>query len=243
MWNGRKRFFHAENRSTRSAVSIEIRLVTDRQTDTDTGRQLVRRLYSVIVIINMHAPVWSVAVFTNCLYVQRSWARRQTLNRPQPSTAHSHAVLGLPAGRFQSVKLNSIKAFQSQTPSIVISRRTIMHRRILSRAILTLFFSPFNRHYLAPLADAIEHPRLAGECRHRSLLTRIYILYIGPTSVFTVNFKKTCTQTNNKTRSSAIAEGPRDASCQLKSCQLPRNSAETTYTTSPDKIDGMKLEI
>jgi len=46
-----------------------------------------------------------------------------------------------------------------------------------------------------------------------------------------------------KTRSSAIAEGPRDASCQLKSCQLPRNSAETTYTISPDQIDGMKLEI
>jgi len=45
------------------------------------------------------------------------------------------------------------------------------------------------------------------------------------------------------TRSSAIAEGPRDALCQLKSCQLPRNSAETTYTTSPDQIDGMKLEI
>ena len=40
-----------------------------------------------------------------------------------------------------------------------------------------------------------------------------------------------------------IAEGPRDASCQLKSCQLPRNSAETTYTTSPDQIDGTKLEI
>jgi len=32
-------------------------------------------------------------------------------------------------------------------------------------------------------------------------------------------------------RSSAIAEGPRDASCQLKYCQLPRNSAETTCTT------------
>jgi len=47
----------------------------------------------------------------------------------------------------------------------------------------------------------------------------------------------------NRTRSSAIAEGPHDASCQLKSCQLPRNSAETTYTTSPDQIDGMKLEI
>ena len=45
------------------------------------------------------------------------------------------------------------------------------------------------------------------------------------------------------TRSSAIAEGQRDASCQLKSCQLPRNSAETTYTTSPGQIDGMELEI
>jgi len=45
------------------------------------------------------------------------------------------------------------------------------------------------------------------------------------------------------TRSSAIAEGPRNASCQLKSCQLPCNSAETSYTTSPDQIDGMKLEI
>jgi len=36
------------------------------------------------------------------------------------------------------------------------------------------------------------------------------------------------------TRSTAIAEGPRDASSQLKSCQLPRNSAETTCTTSPE---------
>jgi len=44
------------------------------------------------------------------------------------------------------------------------------------------------------------------------------------------------------TRSSAIAEGPRDASCQLKSCQLPRNSAETTCTTSPEEIEVMKLE-
>ena len=44
------------------------------------------------------------------------------------------------------------------------------------------------------------------------------------------------------TRRSAIAEGPRDASCQLKSCQLPRNSAETTCTTSPEQIEVMKLE-
>jgi len=45
-----------------------------------------------------------------------------------------------------------------------------------------------------------------------------------------------------KTSSSAIAEGPRDASCQLKSCQLQRNSAETTCTTSPEQIEVMKLE-
>ena len=31
-------------------------------------------------------------------------------------------------------------------------------------------------------------------------------------------------------------------SCQLKSCQLPRNSAETTCTTSPEQIEVMKLE-
>ena len=49
--------------------------------------------------------------------------------------------------------------------------------------------------------------------------------------------------THLHTRSSAIAEEPRDASCQLKSCQLPRNNAETTYTRSPDQTDGMKLEI
>jgi len=44
------------------------------------------------------------------------------------------------------------------------------------------------------------------------------------------------------TRSSAIAEGPRDASRQLQSCQLPRNSAETTRTTSAEQIEVMKLE-
>ena len=44
------------------------------------------------------------------------------------------------------------------------------------------------------------------------------------------------------TRNSAIAEGPRDASCQLKSCQRPRNSAETTCTTCAEQIEVMKLE-
>jgi len=41
------------------------------------------------------------------------------------------------------------------------------------------------------------------------------------------------------TKCSATAEEPRDASCQLKSCQLPRNSAETT-STSPEQIEVMK---
>jgi len=47
-----------------------------------------------------------------------------------------------------------------------------------------------------------------------------------------------------ETRSSAIAEGQglHDVSCQLKFCQLSRNSAETTCTTSPEQIEVMKLE-
>ena len=69
--------------------------------------------------------------------------------------------------------------------------------------------------------------------------------YYGiPRNVVTQNYNLNHYNTSTcKTRSSAIAEGPRDASCQLKTCQLPRNSAETTYTTSTDQIDGMKLEI
>ena len=51
-----------------------------------------------------------------------------------------------------------------------------------------------------------------------------------------------CCYSATKTRSSAIAEGPRDASCQLKSCQLPRNNAETTCTTNPEQIEVIKLE-
>jgi len=44
------------------------------------------------------------------------------------------------------------------------------------------------------------------------------------------------------TSSSAVAEVPHDVLCQLKSCQLPRNSAETTCMTSPEQIEVMKLE-
>jgi len=44
------------------------------------------------------------------------------------------------------------------------------------------------------------------------------------------------------TKDSAIAEGPRDASCQLKSCQLSSNNAETICMTSPEQIEVMILE-
>jgi len=71
-----------------------------------------------------------------------------------------------------------------------------------------------------------------------------YISYCCIPTKITVKEMK-CETRNRKQRWAAAkpAEGPRDASCQLKSCQLPCNSAETTYTTSPDQTDGMKLEI
>ena len=40
----------------------------------------------------------------------------------------------------------------------------------------------------------------------------------------------------------AIADGPRDATCQSNSCQLLHNSVGTTCTTSPEKIEVMELE-
>ena len=44
------------------------------------------------------------------------------------------------------------------------------------------------------------------------------------------------------TRSSAIADGPRDATCQSNSCQLLHNSVRTTCTTIPEQIEVMELE-
>jgi len=65
----------------------------------------------------------------------------------------------------------------------------------------------------------------------------------------TVEFDFTADLTGTGNRSEGVIKqeaqiSPRDrAMRRVKSCQLPRNSAETTYTTSPDQIDGMKLEI
>jgi len=51
-----------------------------------------------------------------------------------------------------------------------------------------------------------------------------------------------CRKKNKKLSYRRGTAAPRDASCQLKSCQLPRNSAETTCTTSPEQIEVMKSE-
>jgi len=61
----------------------------------------------------------------------------------------------------------------------------------------------------------------------------MYMVRVGIRVSIRVSICSTHTGTAGNTRSSAIVEGPRDASCQLKSCQLPRNSAETHCTTSP----------
>ena len=45
-----------------------------------------------------------------------------------------------------------------------------------------------------------------------------------------------------QTRSSAIADGPCDAMCQSKSCQLLRCSVGTSCTRNPEQIEAMDLE-
>ena len=54
--------------------------------------------------------------------------------------------------------------------------------------------------------------------------------------------KQRCHVNQLYTRSSATADGPRDATCQSKSCQLLHNSVGTTCRTSPEQIEVMELE-
>ena len=61
----------------------------------------------------------------------------------------------------------------------------------------------------------------------RAWPTRLWTNVPQRPSFKTIVIVKLSTLPASSTRSSAIAEGPRDASCQLKSCQLPRNSTET----------------
>ena len=104
-----------------------------------------------------------------------------------------------------------------------------------------------NPRWRQPPSWKITKIAISPQLLDRSLQNLVYWCKMGLLTSPTVkkfNFKNQRWRTAAiLTRSSAIAEGPRDASCQLKSWQLPRNSAETTYTTSPNKIDGMKLEI
>ena len=76
-----------------------------------------------------------------------------------------------------------------------------------------------------------------------NILNDISHFYVNHTAVSFNSSDEEMLTHFNRQEAQLSPRGPRDASCQLKSCQLPRNSAETTYSTSPDQIDGMKLEV
>ena len=149
-----------------------------------------------------------------------------------PSCRPTNAV-GWAAGRASEL-MNNVTIFGKSNPPVL---HTYMH---------TLFY--FNLHYKSNGINILCFTYFSDKTQ---LFT--YYLFYGIQTKFISDWLH-CPHLYGKyvfhngtttkwTRSSAIAEGPRDTSCQLKSCQLPRNSAETTYTTSPDQIDGMKLEI
>ena len=99
--------------------------------------------------------------------------------------------------------------------------------------------------HVAPCVDALPKLHAQGNVR---LLSPITAINRPSTHTHTHPFNGPFSGTTRVsryqkgTRSSAIAEGPRDAPCQLKSCQLSRNSAETTCATSPEQIEVLKLE-
>jgi len=80
-------------------------------------------------------------------------------------------------------------------------------------------FWPFDHRIFACRGPVMEY------------VCRLWCWQLKSFSFYTAENRQTGRQTKSqrklKTRSSAIAEGPSDASCQLKSCQLPCKSAET----------------
>jgi len=95
--------------------------------------------------------------------------------------------------------------------------------------------------------DCVMHLQQCGGQTHKVHETTTFLLVTLPNvhrckKILTGRRSNTLFLIWLLTRSSAIAEGPRDASCRLKSCQLPSNSAETTCTTRPEQIEVMKLE-
>jgi len=86
---------------------------------------------------------------------------------------------------------------------------------------------PFNQHFNfppSPLHDLIKENKTINTINSKTIIHRRKYNFICKHNLAT-----------NETAGfqSRDAEGPRDESCQLKACQLPRNSAETNCTTSP----------
>jgi len=104
---------------------------------------------------------------------------------------------------------------------------------------------------LATLCDSARRP----SSRPRSTRVVVFISLSVKQQMTNANVKKwgkegkkhqkneSYTELSNYKQEAQIGTARCVVSCQLKSCQLPRTSAETTYTTSPDQMDGMKLEI
>ena len=81
------------------------------------------------------------------------------------------------------------------------------------------------------LDSGAEGPRFKSQSR-RYRVTVLGKLFTPIVPLFTKQNKKL-----------SYRRGTARCVVSVEICQFQRNSAETTYSTSPDQIDGMKLEI
>jgi len=132
-------------------------------------------------------------------------------------TPHSPVCLSVCHVVTCNSRIDTKKSIAIASPSLPVS---ISHRRLK-----TMTYSRFTQTALRRHARCRAAPR--GAARLRIRCERIFRRFFHNGTI-------TGPRATMVTRSSAIVEGPRDASCQLKSCQLPHNRAETTCTTSPE---------
>ena len=109
------------------------------------------------------------------------------------------------------------------------------------------FFLPHGVHTHAHRLQICVEPRTSAlnvgkiemfQERDKTLITRHLqngVTSCVPTTRYCISVRALCII--NKKLSYRLG------TAQLTSCQLPRNSAETTFTTSPDHIDVIKLEV